>query len=69
MNIKERKFQEQVPIKQTTGKRRDFLTKTGLLAISGLSITKVVSYCEVQKGGDEDVTTNEEYLGFKFVYT
>ncbi|MDB4901803.1 MAG: Hemerythrin cation binding domain protein [Mucilaginibacter sp.] len=62
MNNRERKFQEQFPIKQTIENRRNFLTKTGLLAISGLSITTAISSCGAQKGGDEDVTTNEDLM-------
>jgi hemerythrin-like domain-containing protein len=62
MNIKEREFQEQFPIQQANGNRRDFLTRTGLLALSGLSITAVISSCGMQKGGDEDVTTNEDLM-------
>jgi hemerythrin-like domain-containing protein len=62
MNVNEKKFQEQFPIKQTIENRRNFLTKTGLLAISGLSITTVISSCGTQKGGDEDVTTNEDLM-------
>ncbi|MDB4922064.1 hypothetical protein [Mucilaginibacter sp.] len=44
------------------GNRRDFLTKTGILVASGLAVTGIVSSCGSEKGGDEDVTTNEDLM-------
>jgi hemerythrin-like domain-containing protein len=45
---------------QATG-RRDFLIKTGIIVASGLAATSIVS-CGSEKGGDEDVTTNEDLM-------
>jgi hemerythrin-like domain-containing protein len=42
--------------------RRDFLTKSGLLAASGLALAGIISSCGFEKGGDEDVTTNEDLM-------
>ncbi|MCC8425492.1 hemerythrin domain-containing protein [Mucilaginibacter sp. UR6-11] len=46
---------------QQSDSRRDFLTKTGILAASGLAVTMVNS-CGSEKGGDDDVTTNEDLM-------
>ena len=43
------------------GSRRDFLTQTGILVASGLAATGIIS-CASEKGGDEDVTTNEDLM-------
>lgn len=42
--------------------RRDFLTRTGILAASGLALTGIISACGAEKGGDEDVSTNEDLM-------
>ncbi|GAB3910151.1 hemerythrin domain-containing protein [Mucilaginibacter boryungensis] len=49
------------PPHEQPGSRRDFLTKTGILVASGLAATGIVS-CTSEKGGDEDVTTNEDLM-------
>ncbi|MCW3123938.1 MAG: Hemerythrin cation binding domain protein [Flavipsychrobacter sp.] len=41
--------------------RRGFLTK-GAIAVSGIVLTGIISSCASQKGGDEDVTTNEDLM-------
>ncbi|MDB5030866.1 hemerythrin domain-containing protein [Mucilaginibacter sp.] len=41
--------------------RRDFLTKTSLLAAGGIALTGISS-CGLQKGEDDDVTTNEDLM-------
>ncbi|MDO3644860.1 hemerythrin domain-containing protein [Mucilaginibacter sp. L3T2-6] len=42
--------------------RRNFLTKTGLLIASGIGVTGFLGSCGGEKGGDEDVTTNEDLM-------
>lgn len=42
--------------------RRAFLTKTGLLIASGIGVTGIIGSCGTEKGGDEDVTTNEDLM-------
>jgi hemerythrin-like domain-containing protein len=46
---------------QQNESRRDFLTKGSILAASGLIITTAGS-CGAEKGGDDDVTTNEDLM-------
>jgi hemerythrin-like domain-containing protein len=60
MKTEENKFQAQSH--QPNESRRDFLTKGGLMAVSGLAFTGIISSCGPEKGGDEDVTTNEDLM-------
>lgn len=41
--------------------RRHFLTKSAVLVASGLTLAGAVSSCD-EKGGDDDVTTNEDLM-------
>jgi hemerythrin-like domain-containing protein len=42
--------------------RRSFLVKSGIIAASGLALTGIITSCGSEKGGDEDVTTNEDLM-------
>jgi hypothetical protein len=55
-------FDDRGKISPAGDSRRSFLTKTGILAISAASLITVTSSCGWQKGGDEDVTTNEDLM-------
>lgn len=44
------------------GGRRNFLTKTGILVASGIASTELITSCGNEKGGDEDVSTNEDLM-------
>lgn len=46
---------------QNIENRRNFLTKTGLLIASGIG-AGLLGSCGTEKGGDEDVTTNEDLM-------
>jgi hemerythrin-like domain-containing protein len=60
MKTGENKFH--APSHASNESRRDFLTKSGLMAVSGLAFTGIISSCGSGKGGDEDVTTNEDLM-------
>lgn len=47
---------------QSTASRRNFLTKTGILIASGIGAAGIISSCGTEKGGDDDVTTNEDLM-------
>jgi hemerythrin-like domain-containing protein len=46
----------------TTQNRRTFLVKGGILTLSGLAAASLITSCGDEKGGDDDVTTNEDLM-------